>query len=154
MASQFFRANVGIVVSRADGYVLVLERRDKSGQWQLPQGGLDVGEEPLEAAVRELEEETGIAPGRVELVAEHPEWLAYELPPERRRPKTGRGQVQKWFLFRFLGTDADIDLVPEPGERQEFSAFRWIGLEDLVDSVWEVRRPIYAALVEEWSGLV
>ena len=153
MASQFFRANVGIVVSREDGHVLVFERRDKPGQWQLPQGGLDVGEEPLEAALRELQEETGIAPGRVELMAEHPDWLAYELPPDRRRPKTGRGQVQKWFLLRFLGTDSDIDLAPDTGKRQEFSAFRWIALEDLVDSVWEVRRPIYAALVEEWSGL-
>jgi putative (di)nucleoside polyphosphate hydrolase len=154
MASQSFRANVGVVVARSDGRVLVFERVDKPGQWQLPQGGLDVGEEPPEAALRELQEETGISPDLVELLAEHPGWLAYELPPERRRHKTGRGQVQKWFLYRFLGADSDIDLVPDPRERQEFSAYRWITMEDLVDSVWEVRRPIYAALVEEWSRLV
>jgi putative (di)nucleoside polyphosphate hydrolase len=154
MKSQFFRANVGIVVARADGCVLVFERTDKPGQWQLPQGGLDVGEEPLEASLRELQEETGITPELVELVAEHPDWLAYELPPGRRRPKTGRGQVQKWFLYRFLGGDADIDLSPPTGERQEFSAFRWVPLSDLLEEVWEVRRPIYGALLEAWSELL
>lgn len=154
MASQFFRANVGVVVSDRKGRVLVFERIDKPGQWQLPQGGLDVGEEPLEAALRELQEETGIPPGRVELVAEHPGWLAYELPPERRRQKTGRGQVQKWFLFRFLGADVDIDLMPPAGERQEFTAFRWVRLDDLVENVWQVRRPIYRALLEEWADLL
>jgi len=152
MTSQFFRASVGIVVGRADGRVLVFERIDKPGEWQLPQGGLDVGEEPHEASLRELEEETGIGPDLVELIAEHPNWLAYELPPERRRRKTGRGQVQKWFLYRFLGTDDDIDLAPPAGERQEFAAFRWITLADLVTEVWEVRRPIYQALLKAWSS--
>jgi putative (di)nucleoside polyphosphate hydrolase len=151
MASQFFRANVGVVVARSDGHVLVFERLDKPGQWQLPQGGLDVGEEPHEAALRELQEETGIATAHVELLAEHPEWLAYELPPERRRHKTGRGQVQKWFLFRFHGADSDIDLEPPPGQRQEFRDFRWVRLDDLIEEVWEVRCPIYQALIEEWS---
>jgi putative (di)nucleoside polyphosphate hydrolase len=154
MSSQSFRANVGIVVARADGQVLVFERADKPGQWQLPQGGLDVGEEPREAALRELQEETGISPDHVKLIAEHPDWLAYELPPARRRRKTGRGQVQKWFLCRFLGTDADIDLVPPPGERQEFSAYRWVSLADLVEEVWEVRRPVYRALLREWAGVL
>lgn len=141
-------------MARADGCVLVFERTDKPGQWQLPQGGLDAGEEPTEASLRELQEETGITPELVELVAEHPDWLAYELPPDRRRSKTGRGQVQKWFLYRFLGADADIDLSPPKGERQEFSAFRWVPLSDLLEEVWEVRRPIYGALLEAWSELL
>ncbi len=151
VSDQTFRANVGIVVARADGYVLALERSDQPGRWQMPQGGLDVGEEPAAASLRELREETGLRPEQVELVAEHPDWLAYELPPARRRDKIGRGQVQKWFLYRFLGSDQDIDLTAPDGQRQEFRAFRWIDLGSLVEEVWEVKRPIYRALRAEWG---
>lgn len=154
MTSQTFRANVGIAVARADGLVLALERIDQPDRWQMSQGGLNVDEEPVEASLRELREETGLRPEHVELVAEHPAWLAYELPPGRRRDKLARGQVQKWFLYRFLGGDADIDLSPPTGERQEFSAFHWVPLSDLLEEVWEVRRPIYGALLEAWSELL
>ncbi len=151
MTSQNFRANVGIAVARADGQVLALERIDQPDRWQMPQGGLNVGEEPAEAALRELEEETGLRSEHVELVAEHPDWLAYELPPARRRNERARGQVQKWFLYRFLGTDDDIDLTPPKGERQEFRAFRWMDLSELAETMWEVKRPIYQALADEWN---
>ena len=151
MSSQFFRANVGVAVARADGRVLALERVDQPGRWQMPQGGLDVREEPAAASLRELREETGLGSTLVELVAEYPDWLAYELPPARRREKAGRGQVQKWFLYRFLGSDDDIDLTPARGERQEFKDFRWVDLRELADEVWEVKRPIYRELVEEWQ---
>lgn len=151
MSSQFFRANVGIVVARADGRVLALERVDQPGAWQMPQGGLDVDEEPAAAALRELHEETGIGAEQVELVAEHPDWLAYELPLARRREKNGRGQVQKWFLYRFLGSDDAIALTPPKGERQEFRDFRWMELGELAEKIWEVKRPIYQALVSEWQ---
>jgi putative (di)nucleoside polyphosphate hydrolase len=151
MTSQTFRANVGIAVARADGLVLALERIDQPDRWQMPQGGLNVGEEPAEASLRELREETGLQPEQVELVAEYPAWLAYELPPARRRDGRARGQVQKWFLFRFLGTDEDIDLTPPKGERQEFRAFRWMDLAELAEGMWEVKRPIYLALADAWS---
>jgi putative (di)nucleoside polyphosphate hydrolase len=151
MTSQTFRANVGIAVARADGLVLALERIDQPDRWQMPQGGINIGEEPPEASLRELREETGLHPEHVELVAEHPSWLAYELPPARRRRLGTRGQVQRWFLYRFLGTDDDIDLLPPKGERQEFKAYRWVKLEELAESMWEVKRPIYQALVDEWA---
>ncbi len=151
MSSQFFRANVGVVVARADGRVLALERIDQPDRWQMPQGGLDVGEEPAAASLRELQEETGLRAEQVELVAEHPDWLAYELPPARRRERNGRGQVQKWFLYRFLGSDDDIDLTPAKGDRQEFRDFRWVDLGELAEEVWEVKRPIYRALASEWQ---
>lgn len=151
MTSQSFRANVGIAVARADGLVLALERIDQPDRWQMPQGGLNVDEEPVEASLRELREETGLRQEHVELVAEHPAWLAYELPPGRRRDRRARGQVQKWFLYRFLGSDDDINFTPPKGERQEFKASRWMDLGELAEGMWEIKRPIYLALVDEWA---
>src|SRR5215472_8030515 len=119
---QRFRANVGIVVMNGKWEVLALDRIDKdvlkkgekkgTGQWQMPQGGLDEGEEPEDAWKRELFEETKVAAKDVEHLGSYPEWLAYELPKEvRKKPavkkKQGRGQVQKWFFVR-LKENAEI----------------------------------------------
>jgi putative (di)nucleoside polyphosphate hydrolase len=140
--AQVFRANVGIAVANARGEVLALERSDRRGAWQLPQGGLDTGEEPLAAALRELQEETGVSPDDVTHVATHPAWLTYELPPAAQRGSF-RGQAQKWFLFR-LREGAAVDLAA--AESREFSAYRWQRLDALAREVWEVRRPIYEEL--------
>ncbi|MFW6089679.1 MAG: NUDIX domain-containing protein, partial [Gemmatimonadota bacterium] len=96
---EYFRAGVGALIVDGSGRVLACERADVPGAWQLPQGGLRSGEDPLEGALREVEEETGVARGELELLDRHPEPLVYELPPEARSPKTGRGQVQYWFAF-------------------------------------------------------
>jgi putative (di)nucleoside polyphosphate hydrolase len=145
--SQFFRANVGAVVCRHDGCVLAFERTDRRGAWQLPQGGLDVGEEPPEAVLREVQEETGIDPGQLEVLREHPELLAYELPADLRSAKTGRGQVQYWFYLR-AGAEPRL---PAEGE---FRAWRWMELRDLVAEVVVFRRPVYRELVDYFERVV
>ncbi len=143
MAShQAFRANVGILVIDDQRNVLAFERSGEPDAWQLPQGGLDVGEEPLDAAYRELVEETGLAREDVEPLGEHPSWLAYELPPRFRR-KHWRGQVQRWFLFR-IRPDVTIDLADAVDD--EFGDHRWMSMSELTRIVWEVRRPIYTEL--------
>jgi putative (di)nucleoside polyphosphate hydrolase len=167
--SQTFRANVGVVVLNDKWEVLALERIDKTalrqdgvtkgmGQWQMPQGGLDEGEEPDEAWRRELREEIHVQDGDLTLIGSYPEWIVYELPPEvRRQPdvqqKQGRGQVQKWYYARLKGS-ARIQLEPEQsGEAQEFVAHKWMPLKQLVQEVWEVRRPTYERLVTYLSTL-
>ncbi len=147
MASVHFRAGVAIVVRRPDtGEVLAFERADTPGAWQLPQGGLQDGETPLQGAWRELEEETGLCEGDVEFVSEHPEWLVYEWPVEVQRSKGGIhrriGQAQRWFIFHPL----DNDLLPIPDGR-EFVAWMWVQPQWLIDHVADWRRAPYQAVL-------
>jgi putative (di)nucleoside polyphosphate hydrolase len=151
-----YRPNVGAVLFNPQGRVFVARRADipnaegAPGGWQLPQGGIDEGEDPRVAVLRELEEEIGT--GRATIIGEHPEWLTYDLPPDllgiawRGR---FRGQRQRWFALRFTGQDSDIrlDLDPHP----EFDAWRWIKLEELPDIAVAFKRPIYEVLVRSFA---
>ena len=142
--AQTFRANVGAIIVNREGLVLALERKKIPGSWQFPQGGLDEGETPLEAVKREVREETGIEAVHLELLATTPRWLAYELPEEARSQKTGRGQVQKWFLFRFTGPEKVITM----GDQKEFRAWEWVSMEELLPKVVAFKQPIYQELGE------
>jgi putative (di)nucleoside polyphosphate hydrolase len=144
MPEEYFRAGAGAVVINEKGLVLALERADIPGAWQLPQGGLDAGEEPLAAALRETEEETGIPRGEMELLDAYPQPLAYELPPAARSSRNGRGQVQYWFLFRFSGADETIDAI----SGGEFRAWQWLPFGQLLEGVADFRRPVYRSLAE------
>lgn len=144
MSAQVFRASVVLIVRRENGDLLAFERADVPGAWQLPQGGLDIGEEPVDAAWRELGEETGLGPHQVRLVHELPEWIAYEWPKDiRQRAKDGdrrRGQIQKWFLFGVIPT---LDIAPRP-DGVEFAAWQWMSPHRLLHEVAEFRRDGYA----------
>lgn len=139
-----YRPCAGVMLLDADGRVFVGQRLDNQlDAWQMPQGGIDPGEDAETAARRELGEETGIAPDLVELIAAAPHDLDYDLPPELADKVWGgkyRGQRQRWFLFRFLGTDADVDIATR---RPEFRAWRWADPADLPDLIVPFKRQLY-----------
>ena len=132
MSDLPYRPCAGVMLVNRDGRVFVGQRMDSTLEaWQMPQGGIDPGEDALTAAIRELGEEAGVMPDRIELLAEAPGTFTYDLPEEligKVWKGRWRGQTQRWFLFRFLGEDADIDIATE---HQEFRAWRWIDPADL-----------------------
>jgi putative (di)nucleoside polyphosphate hydrolase len=149
---HLYRRGAGIMLLNREGKVFVAARIDNPADaWQMPQGGLDEGEEPWDGALRELEEETGIAPGLVECIAGCAEPLRYELPTELAGRIWGgkwKGQVQHWFLARFLGTDEDIDLATE---HPEFRAWKWAEPERLPELIVPFKRDLYRRLLKEFE---
>ena len=140
MASANFRAGVVAVVTNSSDEVLAFERSDVADAWQLPQGGIDAGETPFEAAWRELGEETGLGSDDVELIGVHPTWMAYEFPDHVRSEGKRLGQVQRWHFFRARSDD----LIPTP-DGVEFVAWKWVERQWLVDQVVSFRRDVYRA---------
>ncbi|SEN16758.1 putative (di)nucleoside polyphosphate hydrolase [Loktanella fryxellensis] len=145
-----YRPCVGVMLANPRGHVWVGQRLDRdSDAWQMPQGGVDAGEKTLDAALRELWEETGVTSKLVSLEAETRGLIRYELPPELVGRAWGgkyRGQEQKWFLFRFHGTDSDIDIQTK---HPEFSAWKWLPKDQLVDAIVPFKRAVYAQVVAE-----
>lgn len=147
-----YRPCVGAMIFNAEGLVWVGERNDTPGAWQMPQGGIDSGETPAEAARREVAEETGT--DRIVLLAESAAWLKYELPDDLRgRVWGGRwhGQKQKWFAFRFTGSNADFDILGV--EHPEFVRWRWLPLDEVPALIVPFKRPVYEAVVAEFRSL-
>ena len=151
-----YRPNVGAVLFNAMGHVLVARRAGlpnaeaPAGAWQLPQGGIDEGEDPREAVLRELAEEIGT--DRAKVIGEHQDWLTYDLPSQLIGVALHgryRGQRQRWFALRFLGEDSDIrlDLGPHP----EFDAWRWAPLAELPSLAVPFKRPIYKILAASFA---
>jgi putative (di)nucleoside polyphosphate hydrolase len=143
-----YRACVGVMLINSDGLIFAGQRLDSSvAAWQMPQGGIDDGEKPRAAALRELWEETGVTADLVAFVAKTDDWVTYDLPPELLgkvwRGKY-RGQRQKWFLYRFIGRDDQIAIATE---HPEFSEWRWIGAQEMIGSIVPFKRAVYEQVV-------
>jgi putative (di)nucleoside polyphosphate hydrolase len=145
-----YRPGVGIMLLNRAGEVFVGRRIDLPAMpaWQMPQGGIDPGETPLDAALRELKEEIGT--DKVQLLGESQGWLSYDLPAELSRGIWGgryRGQRQKWFAMRFTGDDSDIDLGTA---HPEFDAWKWVSPEQLTDVIVSFKRQLYFDILTEF----
>lgn len=153
IASLPYRPCAGVMLLNRDGKVFVGQRLDSTLEaWQMPQGGIDKGEAALDAAIRELWEETGVRAELAELIAEAPAELQYDLPDDligKVWKGRWRGQRQRWFLFRFLGEDGDINIeTAEP----EFRAWRWADTDTLVDLIVPFKRVLYQQVLDAFSG--
>ena len=148
-----YRPCVGIMLVNPSYLVFAGQRIDgPPDAWQMPQGGIDPGEAHRDAALRELREETGVPPESVEILAEARELVAYDLPPDLVNSLWGgqfRGQLQSWYLMRFLGDDTVIDIA---SEEPEFNRWAWLPVSELTRRIVPFKRDAYARVVEEFSA--
>jgi len=147
-----YRRGVGVMLLNGQGKVFVGARIDNTDEaWQMPQGGIDKDEEPWATALRELEEETGIAPHLVERLSECPERQRYDLPEELRGKLWGGkwiGQYQDWFLCRFLGTDSDVTIATKD---PEFREWKWVDAAHLPELIAPFKRDLYRRIIRHFA---
>jgi len=148
-----YRPCVGVMLVNAAGHAFVGQRIDNQiAAWQMPQGGVDKGEAPADAALRELWEETGVTSDLVTIEAETKDWLPYDLPHDlvphiwKGRYK---GQEQKWFLLRFHGEDKDVNIATK---HPEFSQWRWLPTDELVANIVPFKRDVYTSVLNEFGA--
>ncbi len=151
IASLPYRPNVGIFLINSQGLVFAGQRIDNLGDaWQMPQGGIDKGETPRNAALRELTEETGVSADLVTIIAETEGWITYDLPPEllhKLWKGRYRGQQQKWFLMRFTGRDDQVNIALD---HAEFSRWMWMVPDELLGKIVPFKREVYTAVFDQF----
>lgn len=157
-----YRLSAGIMLINRDNLVWIGSRvsiklsgsDESANRWQMPQGGITSGEDPAQAALRELEEETGVRSARI--IAEARDWLSYDLPVNALQSLGGkyRGQRMKWFAVRFLGEDDEININADHGGGPEFDSWRWASIDELAGLIVPFKRPVYEAVVEQFRPLI
>jgi putative (di)nucleoside polyphosphate hydrolase len=154
-----YRPCVGVMLLNREGQVWIGRRFDKQNDegkghwWQMPQGGIDRDEDPARAAVRELAEETAVT--SVAVIAESAGWYNYDLPKHligKSWKGRYRGQTQKWFALRFLGSDSEVNLKP-PGHAQEFDQWRWASMDEVLELIVPFKRPVYEKVIADFRHL-
>lgn len=148
MSEPIYRPNAGLMIINDKGEIFIGKRNDiRDESWQMPQGGIDEGEDILAAARRELFEETSIPQEDVELLAIHPEWLTYTY--EKKGKSKHDGQKQKWFLFRYNGDEKKINV--KKCATPEFNAWRWAEADEVLDIIWKPKREVYEAVLKAFA---
>ena len=162
--NPLYRPCVGVMLLNREGQVFIGRRKNKrqpehtapNFEWQMPQGGIDPGEEPYQAALRELHEETNVS--SVSLLAEAKDWYTYDLPAEiigTAWKGRFRGQTQKWFALRFEGDEKEIDIhAPAGGHKPEFDGWRWEAMERLPELIIPFKRAVYEQVIADFRHLV
>ena len=146
-----YRLGVGLVIINNQSEIFTGRRLDNTNAWQMPQGGIDNYEIPLDAAYREMYEETGIRKSKVTLLKQSKTWYRYDLPQEIQSKFWGgkfRGQSQKWFLFKFIGTELDINIETKD---QEFSDWKWSKKTEMLDSIVPFKRSLYQSVLKDFQ---
>ncbi|MSU92262.1 RNA pyrophosphohydrolase [Rhodobacteraceae bacterium 2CG4] len=151
MSELPYRPCVGVALCNADGLLFAGERIDTPGAWQMPQGGIDAGEQPLQAALREMEEEISVPASAVRNLAKTADWITYDLPDDLVGKVWGgryRGQRQLWFLFRLQAPDGAVNLATR---HPEFRTWRWMTPADMLTAIVPFKRQVYAAVLDEFA---
>ncbi|KNA06985.1 hypothetical protein SOVF_176030 [Spinacia oleracea] len=150
-----YRRNVGICLINPSKKIFAASRIDIPDSWQMPQGGIDKGEDPQNAAIRELREETGVT--SVEVLAEVPYWLAYDYPPDvreklsRRWGSNWKGQAQKWFLLKLVGSEDEINLLGDGTEKAEFGKWEWMTPEEVVEHAVDFKKHVIEEVMKAFA---
>lgn len=153
-----YRRNVGICLFNPSGKIFAASRLNRPEVWEMPQGGVNEGEDLNTAAKRELTEETGVV--SAEIISELPYWLTYDFSPETSIKLSKhwgvryKGQTQKWFLMKFTGKEEEINLLGDGTERQEFGEWLWMSIEQIMNQTADVRKPVYAQVMKEFGNFI